>query len=30
MPTYIEKKIGDLKSGDYIQGIFYIKESAPE
>lgn len=27
MPTYIEKKIGDLKSGDFIQGIFYIKES---
>ena len=27
MPTYVEKKIGDFKSGDYIQGVFYIKES---
>lgn len=27
MPTYVEKKIGDFKSGDYVQGVFYIKES---
>ena len=27
MPTYVEKKIGEFKSGDYIQGVFYIKES---
>jgi len=27
MPTYVEKKIGEFKSGDYVQGVFYIKES---
>lgn len=27
MPTYVEKKISDFKAGDYVQSIFYIKES---
>ena len=27
MPTYIEKKISDFKAGEYIQGVFYIKDS---
>ncbi|MFR1517561.1 MAG: 3'-5' exoribonuclease YhaM family protein [Clostridia bacterium] len=27
MPTYVEKKISDFKSGDFAQGVFYIKES---
>ena len=27
MPTYSEKKISEFKSGDFAQGVFYIKES---
>lgn len=27
MPTYIEKKVIDFKAGDYVQGVFFIKES---
>lgn len=27
MPTYIEKKIAEFKAGEYIQGVFYIKDS---
>ena len=27
MPVYMEKKIADFKSGDSVQGVFYIRES---
>ncbi len=27
MPTYTEKKICDFKAGDYVYGVFYIRES---
>ncbi len=27
MATYLEKKIGEFKTGEYVQGIFFIKDS---
>ena len=27
MPAYIEKKIGEFKAGDSVQGVFYIRDS---
>ena len=27
MPVYTEKKIAEFKSGDSVQGVFYIRES---